>query len=348
MRRVALGSTNETVSELCLGTMTWGTQTPAEDAFRQIDRCLEAGITIIDSAEMYPVNPVRPETCGRSEEIIGQWNAANPSRRGAYQLATKISGYNERFMRPGEPISARTFRAAFEGSLKRCQTDHIDIYQLHWPNRGSYHFRQNWSYDPSTQDKAQTLDHMAEVLEEAGKLVQEGKLRHFALSNESTWGTAQWLRLSEDRNLPRVQTVQNEYSLLCRAYDTDMAEMTVNERVTLLAFSPLACGMLTGKYQGGEVPEGSRRSLVPELGGRWSDRVGPAIDAYLGIAETHGLDPVAMSLAWIQTRPFPVSTIFGATTEAQLDRILPSVELSLSQEVLDDIAAAHRAHPMPY
>ena len=348
MRRVALGSTNETVSELCLGTMTWGTQTPAEDAFRQIDRCLEAGITIIDSAEMYPVNPVRPETCGRSEEIIGQWNAANPSRRGAYQLATKISGYNERFMRPGEPIGARTFRAAFEGSLKRCQTDHIDIYQLHWPNRGSYHFRQNWSYDPSTQDKAQTLDHMAEVLEEAGKLVREGKLRHFALSNESTWGTAQWLRLSEDRNLPRVQTVQNEYSLLCRAYDTDMAEMTVNERVTLLAFSPLACGMLTGKYQGGEVPEGSRRSLVPELGGRWSDRVGPAIDAYLGIAETHGLDPVAMSLAWIQTRPFPVSTIFGATTEAQLDRILPSVELSLSQEVLDDIAAAHRAHPMPY
>jgi len=348
MRSVPLGSTNEMISELCLGTMTWGTQTPQEDAFRQMDQCLEAGITIVDTAEMYPVNPVRAETVGGSEAIIGQWNAANPGRRGEYRLATKISGLNERFVRPGEPISGKTLRAALEGSLARCQTDCIDIYQLHWPNRGSFQFRQNWNYDPSGQDKAQTLAHMHDVLEEAGKLVAEGKMRHFALSNESAWGTAQWVRVSEDKGLPRVQTMQNEYSLLCRAYDTDMAEMAVNEAVTLLAFSPLACGLLTGKYQDGAVPEASRMSLAPELGGRRVPRAFAAVDAYLAIAARHGLDPVAMALAWLQSRPFPVSAIFGATTAAQLERILPAADMVLADDVLTDIAAAHRAHPMPY
>jgi aryl-alcohol dehydrogenase-like predicted oxidoreductase len=348
MRNIPLGSTGETISELCLGTMTWGTQTPPEDAFRQMDQCLEAGITIIDTAEMYPVNPVRADTVGGSEAIIGQWNAANPARRGDYLLATKISGLNERFVRPGEPITGKTLRAALEGSLRRCQSDYIDIYQLHWPNRGSFQFRQNWSYDPSGQDKAATLAHMNDVLEEAGKLVAEGKMRHFALSNESAWGTSQWLRIAEDRGLPRVQVMQNEYSLLCRMYDTDMAEMAVNEAVTLLAFSPLACGLLTGKYQGGAVPEGSRKSLAPELGGRWSARVNPAVVAYLAIAAKHGLDPVAMALAWLQSRPFPVTAIFGATTSAQLARILPAAGMVLGGDVLDDIAAAHRAHPMPY
>ena len=348
MRSVPLGSTNEMISELCLGTMTWGTQTPAQDAFRQMDQCLEAGITIVDTAEMYPVNPVRAETVGGSEAIIGQWNAANPGRRGEYRLATKISGLNERFVRPGEPISGKTLRAALEGSLARCQTDCIDIYQLHWPNRGSFQFRQNWNYDPSGQDKAQTLAHMHDVLEEAGKLVAEGKMRHFALSNESAWGTAQWVRVSEDKGLPRVQTMQNEYSLLCRAYDTDMAEMAVNEAVTLLAFSPLACGLLTGKYQDGAVPEASRMSLAPELGGRRVPRAFAAVDAYLAIAARHGLDPVAMALAWLQSRPFPVSAIFGATTAAQLERILPAADMVLADDVLTDIAAAHRAHPMPY
>lgn len=348
MRGIPLGSTGETISELCLGTMTWGTQTPAEDAFRQMDRCLEAGITIVDTAEMYPVNPVRAETVGGSEAIIGQWNAANPGRRGDYRLATKISGLNERFVRPGEPITGKSLRAALEGSLRRCRTDCIDIYQLHWPNRGSFQFRQNWNYDPSGQDKAETLAHMNDVLEEAGRLVAEGKMRHFALSNESAWGTSQWLRVSEDRGLPRVQTMQNEYSLLNRIYDTDMAEMAVNEAVTLLAFSPLACGLLTGKYQDGAVPEASRMSLAPELGGRRTARAFAAVDTYLAIAAKHGLDPVAMALAWLQSRPFPVSAIFGATTSAQLERILPAADMVLADDVLTDIAAAHRAHPMPY
>ncbi len=348
MRKVPFGSTGLTVSELCLGTMTWGNQTPPEDAHRQMDMSLAAGIDIVDTAEMYPVNPVSKETVGGSEAIIGDWNAANPSRRGDYLLATKISGENGGFVRDGVPISGKELRRALEGSLKRLKTDYVDLYQLHWPNRGSFQFRQNWTYDPSGQNKAETLAHINDVLEEAEKLVAEGKMRFIGLSNESAWGTAQWLRVSEDRGLPRMQTVQNEYSLLCRMYDTDMAEMSVNEDVTLLSFSPLAAGFLTGKYQGGAVPEGSRMSLVPEMGGRKSARVFDAAAAYLEIAARHGLDPVHMALAWQQTRPFPISAIFGATTTEQLERILGAVDMELSQDVLDEIIAAHKAHPMPY
>lgn len=347
MRQVPFGSTGQTVSELCLGTMTWGTQTPVADAHRQMDMALAAGIDIVDTAEMYPVNPVRKETIGGSEAILGQWNAANPARRGDFMLATKISGEGS-MVRDGAPITGPGLRAALEGSLKRLRTDYVDLYQMHWPNRGSFQFRKNWTYDPRGQSKAETLAHIADVLEEADKLIAEGKMRHLGLSNDSAWGTAQWLRMSEDRGLPRVPTVQNEYSLLCRMYDTDMAEMAVNEQVTLLSFSPLAVGFLTGKYQHGAVPEGSRMSLVPGLGGRNSARVRDAAAAHLGIAERHGLDPVHMALAWQQTRPFAVSAIFGATTTAQLERILGAADMDLSPEVLDEITEAHKAHPMPY
>ena len=347
MRQVPFGSTGQTVSELCLGTMTWGTQTPATDAHRQMDMALAAGIDIVDTAEMYPVNPVRKETIGGSEAVLGDWNAANPARRGDYMLATKISGEGG-IAREGLPISGAALRESLEGSLTRLRTDYVDLYQMHWPNRGSFQFRKNWTYDPSGQNKADTLAHIADVLEEADKLIAEGKMRHLGLSNDSAWGTTQWLRMSEDRGLPRVQTVQNEYSLLCRMYDTDMAEMSVNEEVTLLSFSPLAAGLLTGKYQSGAVPEGSRMSLVPQLGGRKSTRVFDAVAAYLDIAARHGLDPIHMALAWQQTRPFAVSAIFGATTSTQLAHIFGAADMTLSDEVQDEITATHKAHPMPY
>ena len=198
------------------------------------------------------------------------------------------------------------------------------------------------------QNKTETLDNMLDCLEALQKEVDRGTLRHFGLSNESAWGTAQWLRLSEDKGLPRVASIQNEYSLLCRLYDTDLAELGVNEDVGLLAFSPLATGLLTGKYQHGAVPDGSRKSLSPQLGGRDSARVYDAVAAYLDIANRHGVDPVHMALAWCRTRPFMASAIFGATTMEQLDQAVRSVEVTLSQEVLDDITAAHQAHPMPY
>ena len=209
-------------------------------------------------------------------------------------------------------------------------------------------FRKNWTYDPSGQNRAETLANMSECLDALQQQVDKGNIRHFGLSNESAWGTAQWLRLAEERGGPRVASIQNEYSLMCRLYDTDLAELSVNEDVGLLAFSPLAAGLLTGKYQSGAVPEGSRMSLVPELGGRKGPRAFAAVAAYLEIAERHGLDPVHMALAWCRTRPFMASAIFGATHMDQLERALGSVEVVLSDAVLEEIDRAHRAHPMPY
>lgn len=348
MKMNPLGRTGLTVSELCLGTMTFGTQTTEAVGHAQISRALEAGINFVDTAEMYPVNPVAKETIGRTEEIIGTWNAANPGRRGEFILATKHSGEGLAAVRDGAPISAQTIPATVEGSLRRLQTDYIDLYQFHWPNRGSYMFRKHWEYDPSTQDRAATLAHMEEALEALQRQVDKGNIRHFGLSNESAWGTAQWLRIADARGWPRVVTIQNEYSLLCRLFDTDLAELAVNEDAGLIAFSPLAAGLLTGKYQDGAVPPGSRRSLVPELGGRITPRCFPAVEAYLDIARRHGLDPVHMALAWCRTRPFMTSAIFGATTLEQLDHALGSVEVTLSDAVLAEITTAHRAHPMPY
>jgi len=347
MKMNPLGRTGMQVSELCLGTMTYGTQTSEEDAHAQIDYALAAGINFVDTAEMYPVNPIRAETVGLSEQIIGTWNAKS-GRRGEYVLATKHSGEGQGFVRDGAPISSKTIAETVEASLKRLQTDYIDLYQFHWPNRGSYMFRKNWTFDPSSQNREETLANMVDCLEALQRQVDKGNIRAFGLSNESAWGTAQWLRLAEEAGAPRVASMQNEYSLLCRLYDTDLAELSVNEDVGLLAFSPLGAGLLTGKYQEGAVPEGSRKSLVPGLGGRHNPRVYEAVDGYLAIAARHGLDPVHMALAWCRTRPFMTSAIFGATTFEQLLRLMGAVDVQLSDEVLAEIDQAHRACPMPY
>ena len=348
MQMNPMGRTGIQISELCLGTMTFGTQTSEAEAHAQMDMALASGINFVDTAEMYPVNPIARETIGRSEAILGTWNAANPARRGDYVLATKHSGEGLGYVRDGAPISPETIATTVEGSLKRLQTDYIDLYQFHWPNRGSYMFRKNWSYDPSPGRRDEIVEDLRGCLDALSEEVKKGTIRAFGLSNESAWGTAQWLRLAEETGGPRVATMQNEYSLLCRLYDTDMAELSVHEDVGLIAFSPLAAGLLTGKYQNGAVPEGSRKSIGPELGGRHTPRVYDAVQAYLDIAAKHGLDPVHMVLAWCRTRPFMASAIFGATRLGQLEHLLKSADVTLSQEVLDDIDAAQRAHPMPY
>ncbi len=336
------------LTELCLGSMLWGSTNTEAEAHAQIDMSLERGINCIDTAEMYPVNPISADTVGRSEEIIGNWIARNPSRRGEFVLATKVTGPNGGFIRDGRGFDGQVVRDAVEDSLRRLHTDYIDIYQLHWPVRGSYMFRQNWDYDPSGQDRAETHAHMRDVLGALTELRAAGKIRHFGLSNESAWGVMNWLMLAREAGAPEVVTVQNEYSLMCRMFDTDLAELCANEGVRLLAFSPLATGLLTGKYQGGAVPEGSRMSINTDLGGRKGPRAFAAVDAYLEIARRHGLDPVHMSLAWLRTRPFMGTAIFGASDMNQLERALGSVEVELSDEVLAEINAAHRAHPMPY
>ncbi|MGB7242140.1 MAG: aldo/keto reductase [Sulfitobacter sp.] len=347
MKMNQLGRTGINVSELCLGSMTWGTQNTAQEGHNQIDRALAAGINFIDTAEMYPVNPLSAETAGRTEEIIGQW-FARTGRRGDVVLATKHSGEGYANVRGGAAISSKIIAGTIEGSLKRLQTDTIDLYQFHWPNRGSYMFRKNWTFDPSDQNRADTIAHMEDALGALQREVDRGTIRAFGLSNESAWGTTQWIEAANRVGGPRVASIQNEYSLMCRLFDTDLSETCINEDVGLLAFSPLATGLLTGKYQDGAVPKGSRLSLNSDLGGRVGPRAFAAVDAYLAIAQKHGLNPSQMALAWCAQRPFMGSVIFGSTSPEQLEVALGAADITLGDEVLQDIDQAHRAHPMPY
>ena len=346
MKTVPLGRSGLTVSELCLGTMTWGSHNTESEGHAQADLALDHGVMFWDTAEMYPTNPVRAETVGRTEEIVGSWLAARGGRS-RLVIATKITGKGQ-IVRPGEPITGRAMRAAVEGSLRRMRTDYIDLYQLHWPNRGSYHFRQAWSYAPHGADAAAETAHMEDVLTTARALIDEGKIRAVGLSNESVWGAARWLHLAETLGLPRMASVQNEYSLLCRQFDTDWTEFSMIEDMPLLAFSPLATGLLSGKYAGDVTPEGTRRMHTPDLGGRITPRVFPAVAAYLGIAARHGLDPCQMAIAFCRARPFATIPIIGATSLAQLQANIGAAGLVLSAEVLAEIGQAHRDHPMPY
>lgn len=349
MQQTSLGPQGRAVSEFCLGTMTWGTQTPPPDAHRQIDMALDHGVSFLDTAEMYPVNPMSAETLGGVEAIIGDWIAAGGARD-RLVIATKCTGKGSAVIEGGAPpVTPSRLRQAVEDSLGRLRVDRIDLYQLHWPDRGSYHFRQNWTYRPPQADaRAAILDEMAAVMETLAALRAEGKIDAFGLSNETAWGMAQWLRLADQGLGPRPVSIQNEYSLLCRQADTDLAELCALEEVTFLAFSPLAAGLLTGKYAGDVTPEGTRRSIRPDLNGRIQPRVFGAVAGYLGLAQDWGLDPVQMALAWCRQRPFACIPILGATTSAQLAGQLPAAGLRLSAEQMAEIDAMHRAHPMPY
>lgn len=352
MKREKLGHSDVEVSAFCLGTMTFGNQTGQDDAHAQIDLALSVGITFLDCAEMYPVNPVRKETAGRSEEIIGNW-IARTGRRDDIQIATKVTG-NGSEVRDGEGYDGKIITQTIDASLKRLQTDVIDLYQLHWPMRGGYAFRQNWKYDPSGQSRQQNIDHMGEVLRALADAAQAGKIRAFGLSNESAWGTVRWIDTAERLGAPRVATIQNEYSLLYRAYDTDLAEVAVNEGVTLLSYSPLAAGLLTGKYQGGAVPDASRMAVdianggPGNLGGRKTERAHRAIDRYLQLAQMSGIDPIHLALAWQRTRPFPVIPILGATSLAQLEQQLPGLETPIPADLKSAIDDLNRAWPQPF
>ena len=347
MKMNAMGRSGLYVSELCLGTMTFGSQTSEADGHAQIDFALGNGINFIDTAEMYPVNPLAKETQGDTERILGKWIGAS-GRRQDIILATKVSGKGYMNVRDGAPITPTSIDLALDASLRALKTDYIDLYQLHWPNRGSYMFRQNWTYDASGQDSDEVLDHMIEVLQHLEKCRDDGKIRHVGLSNESAWGTMQWLSIAAPQGLPRMVSVQNEYSLLCRDFDLDMAEGEHHEKVGLLAFSPLAAGLLTGKYQGDITPDGSRRSHVANLGGRICNTMWPALDAYFNIADKHGLNPAQMALEWAMTRPFMTSAIFGATNLDQLDVALGATDITLEAEVMQDIASTYRQFPMPF
>lgn len=346
MKFRTLGETNISVSQICLGSMTWGTQNTETEGHEQMDYAVDQGVNIFDTAEIYPTTPMSPETQGRTEEIIGSWFQQS-GKREAVILATKVCGEGLKWVQNGIPISAKKIRTSLEGSLKRLQTDYIDIYQLHWPNRGSYHFRQNWAFDPVKQNREETRDHIFDVLQTLQALIDEGKIRHVGLSNESCWGTSQFLEIASTNNLPRVVSIQNEYSLMCRTFDLDLAELSHNESVGLLAYSPLSAGMLSGKYCNGNVPDGSRRAMNPDLFRRYDEYSEPVMEAYVAIANKHGLDPAQMALAFCMGRPFMTSVIIGATTMQQLKTNIGAAELVLTEEVMSDIYSIYRRHPIP-
>ncbi len=335
MRMNKLGRTDIAVSEICLGTMTWGRQNTEAEGHAQMDYALERGINFFDTAEMYAVPP-DASTYGKTEEIIGNW-FARTGNRDKVVLASKVAGGGRPWVRGGRGIDGPSVREAVEGSLRRLRTDRIDLYQIHWPRRGHYHWEGSWDYDPyATQKRDEVLPNLIEVHEVMGELVKEGKILHFGLSNETAWGTMQYLKLAEERGLPRVQTIQNEYNFLRRYYDLDLAELAFHEDVGLLAYSPLAAGAISGKYLGGVLPAGTRGAVAGSAY-RNNQYTEPAIRAYIDLASRHGLDVNQMAIAFCLTKPFMTSVIIGATTMEQLKTNIDAAYVTLSPEVLDGI-----------
>jgi len=345
MKYRKLGRTGLDISVIGLGTMTWGLQNTQIEAFEQMDYALDRGINFFDTAEMYAIPP-SPETFGSTETMIGNWFASRLNRDKVI-LASKITGPGLPWIREGSNINQKNIILAVEGSLKRLQTDYIDLYQLHWPNRGSYHFGKTWSYAPEFDAQAEE-DNFLEVLQTLQQLIHAGKIRHIGLSNETAWGITKWLELAHHNNLPRVATIQNEYSLLCRYFEPDLSEIAINEDCGLLAWSPLCRGMLSGKYLDGARPEGSRLMIETRKEHRIGALTDAAIRKYTDLAQRYDLDVCQMALAFVNSRTFVRSTLIGATNMKQLKNNIDSISLTLSTEINAEIDKIRRNHPMPY
>jgi aryl-alcohol dehydrogenase-like predicted oxidoreductase len=347
MRFNPLGRTGMQVSEICLGTMTWGSQNTGTEAHEQMDYAVAEGVNFLDTAELYPTTPVSAGTQGDTERFIGTWMKAR-GNRDKIVLATKIAGPGRDYIRGGVAITGDEIRKAIDLSLTRLDTDYIDLYQLHWPNRGHYHFRQAWTYRPERQPPREAVvANLRDILEAIGEAQKAGKIRAFGLSNDTVWGTMQYLQLADDLGLPRVASIQNEYNLLYHQHDLDFAEVAHHEDIGLLAYSPLAGGLLTGKYLGGAIPAGSRASINPDIGGRLTHHQEPAVAEFVEVAKKHNLDLARMSLAFCLTRPFMTSVIIGATTMEQLKTDISAKDLTLDDTVIRDLRAVIRKYPMP-
>lgn len=337
----ALGNTGLKLSVVGLGTMTWGEQNSEADAHAQLDLALDAGVNFVDTAEMYPVPP-KAQTQGRTEQYIGTW-LRKSGRRNDIVLATKVIGPGVfPYLRGGPRLDREQIIAACETSLQRLQTDVIDLYQVHWPQRPTNYFGK-LGYEHRDAD-GPTIEATLSALDE---LVRQGKVRHVGVSNETPWGLAEYLRLHREKGLPRVQSVQNPYSLLNRSYEVGLAEFAHREQVGLLAYSPLAFGMLSGKYLGGARPPNARLTLFTRFS-RYNGEQGlAATAAYAALARQHGLDPAQMALAYVNSRSFLVSAIIGATTLDQLRGNLRSAALTLPDEVLREIEQIHARYTIP-
>ena len=341
-----LGRTGLDISAIGLGTMTWGFQNTQAEGFEQMDYALEQGVNFFDTAEMYAIPPTAT-TFGTTETIIGNWLASRLNREKVI-LGSKITGPGLAWIRDGKNIiDKKNITLAVESSLQRLQTDYIDLYQLHWPNRGSYHFGQLWDYNPKFDVQAEQ-DNFLEVLHTMQSLIQAGKIRHIGISNETAWGTTKWLQLAEQNNLPRMASIQNEYSLVCRHFEPDLSEIALHEDCGLLAWSPLCRGMLSGKYLDGARPEGARITIETRPEHRTRPQTDAAIREYVELAKRSDLDACQMALAFVTEKSFVTSTLIGATNMEQLKSNIDSISLKLSAEVKEGIETIRRDHPMPY
>ncbi len=346
MKYRKLGNTDITVSVICLGTMNWGEQNTEEEAYEQLDYAVSQGVNFIDTAEMYPIPP-NAKSQGRTETYLGNWMKNRKNRKDliiASKVASKGAGS---YIRNGDTVrlDQKNIRQAVEGSLKRLKIDYIDLYQIHWPERETNYFGDR----DYKHDKNDSPIELEETLIAMQDLVKEGKIKHVGVSNETAWGTMEYLRLSRDKKLPRIQSIQNPYSLIMREYENALAEISIRESVSLLVYSPLAHGVLTGKYIGGKIPKGSRFHYS---GNRNSERYNPvhaqpAIEAYIKCARRHGLDPAQMALSFVNTRQFVTSNIIGATTMEQLKADIGSINITLDSSVIKEIEQIHLEHPNP-
>lgn len=343
MQKRKLGHTDLEVSLICLGTMTWGEQNSEAEAFEQLDYAVGAGINFIDAAEMYPVPP-RAETQGATETCLGNW-LNRRGRRNDLVIASKVAGPGNGidYLRGGPRLTRKHIHEAVDASLDRLQTDYIDLYQVHWPDRSTNFFGQ-LGYRHNADEAATPIE---ETLEALSELVQAGKVRHVGVSNETPWGAMRYLELAKERGWPRVVSIQNPYNLLNRSFEVGLAEIAHREQVGLLAYSPLAFGVLSGKYLGGKRPEGARLTLFERFQRYNSKQVEAATQAYAELASKHGLSLTHLALAYVNSRDFLTSNIIGATTMEQLRENIDSTQITLSEDVLKGIEAIHKDFTYP-
>jgi len=338
-----LGNTNIKVSTICLGTMTWGEQNTQEEGFEQMDYALDQGVNFWDTAEIYSVPP-KQETFGDTELIIGNW-FERTKKRDQVILASKVCGPMREYVRGGgNQFGEKNITEALEGSLKRLKTDYIDLYQLHWPERKTNFFgKLGYEHDDNNE-----WTRFVDILGCLKKFIDQGKIKHIGVSNETPWGLSKYLELSKEQKLPRMLSVQNPYNLLNRTYEVGLAEISIREQSGLLAYSPLACGYLSGKYRNKQLPKDSR---MERDGNFWTRYVKPntdkAIEAYYEIAKKHKLDLTQMSLKFLEIQPFVTSVIIGATTIEQLKTNIESVNIKLTDEIINDINEVQAIYPNP-
>ena len=355
MKYTKLPNTEIEISKICLGTMTWGKQNTQEEGFEQMDYALDQGINFWDTAEMYAIPPTA-ETYGKTETIIGNW-FEKTSHRSEVVLATKFSPLTWARGEKNPTTNRENIIRAVDESLQRLRTDYIDLYQLHWPtNRPNYHFGNWWTFDASAVlgQKEQILENKLEILQVFKELIDQGKILHVGLSDDSAWGIKQFVDLAEKHNLPRIVSVQNEYNLLRRRDEYDVAETCALEDVAYLPWSPLAMGVLSGKYLNGAFPVGSRfsKEVMGDGWERYHSRVelntDKAVIEYLAIAKKYDLDPCQMAIAFTLSKKWVASSIIGATSMGQLKVDISAVDIELSKECLDDIHQVYRKYPVPF